>query len=105
MTTESETEVASSQISQVKYTNGPTSEDWERVKPILKELYVDQNMKLKQVRKTMIEQHGYFASEKMYKSRFSMWHMEKNVRSGMALYSFVSMFDSILSAVSCSNMF
>jgi Clr5 domain len=41
---------------------GPTAEDWERYRPLIKRLYVDERMKLKEVVAVMSSQHGHHAT-------------------------------------------
>jgi Clr5 domain len=72
----------------------PTSEDWERHRPLIKRLYVDEGMKLKDVVAIMTSQHGYnatsicqshacnhsqltYCSLKMYKDRIKKWRLDK----------------------------
>jgi hypothetical protein len=40
----------------------PTAQDWERHRPLIKLLYVDEKMKLKEVVDFMASQHGHIAT-------------------------------------------
>jgi hypothetical protein len=77
----------------------PTSEDWERHRPLIKRLYVDEGMKLKDVVAIMTSQHGYnatsicqshacnhyqltYRSLKMYKDRIKKWRLDKKNKEG-----------------------
>jgi hypothetical protein len=40
----------------------PTAEDWEHHRPLIKRLYVDERMKLKEVVDFMASQHGHIAT-------------------------------------------
>ncbi|KAN0099735.1 hypothetical protein V8E51_013510 [Hyaloscypha variabilis] len=55
----------------------PTAQDWERHRPLIKRLYVDERMKLKEVVDFMASQHGHIATPKMYKDRIKKWRLEK----------------------------
>ncbi|KAE9364653.1 hypothetical protein N431DRAFT_354655 [Stipitochalara longipes BDJ] len=55
----------------------PTAEDWERHRPLIKRLYVDERMKLKEVVAIMASQHGHIATPKMYKDRINKWRLDK----------------------------
>jgi hypothetical protein len=41
---------------------GPSAEDWDRVRPIIKGLYIDEDCTLKDVMKIMAYQHGHKAT-------------------------------------------
>ncbi|KAF8859252.1 hypothetical protein BDZ45DRAFT_742491 [Acephala macrosclerotiorum] len=56
----------------------PTAEDWERHRPIIKRLYVDESKKLKEVANIMASQYGHNATERMYKARLEKWKFKKN---------------------------
>ncbi|PMD21762.1 hypothetical protein NA56DRAFT_748734 [Hyaloscypha hepaticicola] len=60
----------------------PTAEDWERHRPLIKSLYVDERMKLKDVVSIMSTQHGHNATLKMYKDRIRKWKLEKKHKEG-----------------------
>jgi hypothetical protein len=76
-------------------TQGPSIDEWERVRPIITQLYVDQDLKLSDVREIMMEQHDFNATyasvstlcavadlnrEQMYKKRFDKWSLWKYYR-------------------------
>jgi hypothetical protein len=76
----------------------PTAEDWERHRPLIKSLYVDERMKLKEVVSIMSSQHGHNATSvymvltnqyqltgyslKMYKDRIRKWKLDKKHKEG-----------------------
>ena len=59
----------------------PTADDWTRVKPRIEELYLNQHKQLKEVRRIMLADHGFSATERMYKSRLKGWQFDtKKIR-------------------------
>ncbi|CZR63042.1 uncharacterized protein PAC_12939 [Phialocephala subalpina] len=62
----------------VPHRAAPTPEDWERHRPLIKRLYVDENKKLKEVAHIMAAQYGHFATLKMYRDRTKKWKLGKN---------------------------
>jgi hypothetical protein len=76
----------------------PTAEDWERHRPLIKSLYMDERMKLKEVASIMSSQHGHNATSvymvltnqyqltgyslKMYKDRIRKWRLDKKHKEG-----------------------
>lgn len=55
--------------------------DWEMHRDRITELYRDQGLHLKQVQKIMAEEHQFFASQRMYKTRISKWAIDKNLKA------------------------
>ncbi|ROT39895.1 hypothetical protein SODALDRAFT_140885 [Sodiomyces alkalinus F11] len=51
---------------------------WETYKCVIRQLYLDEGKPLKEVMEIMKECHGFEASAKMYKTRFSQWGFAKN---------------------------
>ena len=51
--------------------------DWERVRPIITELYIQQDLPLKTLAELM-QSVGFLASEQMYKKKFKLWDLRKN---------------------------
>ena len=45
-------------------------EQWEQARPVLKHLYEEQGLKLKQVKAMMATTYNFFATDQMYKKRF-----------------------------------
>ena len=77
----------------------PTAVDWERHRLVIKRLYVDEGMKLKEVVAIMASQHGHnarsicqshacnhyqltYRSLKMYKDRIKKWRLDKKNKEG-----------------------
>ena len=59
----------------------PTAQDWERHREMIEELYSNRDLKLSDVRKHMQDRHGFNATERMYKTRFSNWGLRKYTKS------------------------
>ncbi|KAH8204032.1 hypothetical protein TruAng_001843 [Truncatella angustata] len=55
-------------------------DDWERHRAIITELYENRNVKLTDVIKIMEEKHFFFATARMYKTRFNKWGLQKTLR-------------------------
>ena len=55
-----------------------SNEQWEQVRPHLKFLYEEQGLTLQQVKTLMANDHGFYATDQMYKKRFAKWEMRKN---------------------------
>ncbi|KUJ14540.1 uncharacterized protein LY89DRAFT_736571 [Mollisia scopiformis] len=55
---------------------GPSNDDWERHRPLIRRLYVDEKKKLKEVA-TIMAQQGHNATTKMYKDRITKWKLDK----------------------------
>ncbi|KAM0813192.1 putative Clr5 domain-containing protein [Seiridium cardinale] len=55
-------------------------EDWQRHRAVITELYEAQNMTLADVMKVMEEKHSFFATARMYKTRFNKWGLQKTLR-------------------------
>ncbi|TLS22796.1 uncharacterized protein PpBr36_06228 [Pyricularia pennisetigena] len=62
----------------VSRTEGPSSATWEMHKETVKNLYIKENMPLKDVIDIMRVDHGLVASVKMYKYRLKTWGLRKN---------------------------
>lgn len=54
------------------------AEAWESMKTIIRQLYLEERKPLKEVIHVMAERHGFQATPKMYKTRFSQWGFVKN---------------------------
>ncbi|KAL5606841.1 hypothetical protein BROUX41_003218 [Berkeleyomyces rouxiae] len=54
------------------------AESWENHKAVIRQLYLDERRPLKEVMQLMVERHGFRATPKMYKTRFSQWGFAKN---------------------------
>lgn len=57
------------------------SEDWQQFRSIIKKLYRNDQMKLRDVRKYMEEKYNFVASEKQYKDRLAVWGVRKNIKA------------------------
>ncbi|KAL4916682.1 Clr5 domain-containing protein [Aspergillus aurantiobrunneus] len=57
------------------------SEDWNKFRPIIEQLYRDDQLKLKDVKNFMERHHKFLASEKQYKDRLAAWNVRKNIKA------------------------
>ncbi|KAI0968516.1 Clr5 domain-containing protein [Xylaria arbuscula] len=55
-----------------------SQEEWDRMKPTIHKLYIDEQLPLESVMCIMAEQYGFAATNKMYKIRFTRWGWRKN---------------------------
>ena len=55
-----------------------SSKKWDTHKESIRQMYIEQNMPLKDVMRTLLERHGFSASVRMYKIRLSKWKFVKN---------------------------
>ncbi|KKY17970.1 hypothetical protein UCRPC4_g05172 [Phaeomoniella chlamydospora] len=58
----------------------PRPEDWLRVQPHIRQLYVVDQRPLKDVSRILEEQHNFFATQRMYKSRIQAWKFDKKFK-------------------------
>ena len=60
---------------------GPSAEDWEQLKPEIRQLYLVEKRQLKEVLQVMKDRHRFEATERMYKSRLKNWNFDtKKIR-------------------------
>lgn len=57
------------------------SDDWQQYRPIIEQLYVNNQLKLRDVKIIMEREHHFVASEKQYKDRLAAWHIRKNIKA------------------------
>ncbi|KAL4872275.1 hypothetical protein BDV12DRAFT_162638 [Aspergillus spectabilis] len=57
------------------------SEDWNRFRPFIEQLYRDDQLKLRDVKRIMEREHRFVASEKQYKDRLAAWNIRKNIKA------------------------
>ncbi|KAE8148434.1 Clr5 domain-containing protein [Aspergillus avenaceus] len=57
------------------------SDDWHEYRPIIEQLYRDNQLKLRDVKKIMERDYRFHASEKQYKDRLAAWHVRKNIKA------------------------
>ncbi|KAJ9631212.1 hypothetical protein H2204_008297 [Knufia peltigerae] len=60
---------------------GPSPDEWLRIKDVFAELYIAENRKLREVKDILSKNHGFDASEKMYKRRITEWKIHKNYKA------------------------
>ncbi|KAK3360481.1 hypothetical protein B0T25DRAFT_629565 [Lasiosphaeria hispida] len=58
-----------------------SDEDWEKRRLIITRLYVEENKKLWQIQDHMSKEHDFYATPKMYKTRFRRWNLWKNTKA------------------------
>ncbi|KAF7508934.1 hypothetical protein GJ744_008490 [Endocarpon pusillum] len=58
----------------------PSAQDWENIKPIFTKLYSTENRTLKDVKAILEKDHGFVATERMYKGRINTWNLHKNLK-------------------------
>ncbi|KAI3398360.1 hypothetical protein diail_9452 [Diaporthe ilicicola] len=58
----------------------PTTFEWNIHMPIIRQLYMEEDRTLKEVVRIMRTEHGFIASEKMFKTRLISWGFRKNIR-------------------------
>ncbi|MCJ1417927.1 hypothetical protein MMC32_004272 [Xylographa parallela] len=62
--------------------HGPPAEDWDRLRPIIRSLYIDEKRILKDVIEVMTAKYNHKATTKMYKTRMKQWgDFDKHNRS------------------------
>lgn len=59
---------------------GPSPEQWAHIRGIFKQLYIGEGRKLRVVREILARDHGFEASEKMYKRHINEWKIRKNYK-------------------------
>ncbi|KAI1124018.1 Clr5 domain-containing protein [Nemania abortiva] len=57
------------------------AEDWDEYRSIITDLYVKQERKMRDVMRIMTEEYGFYATRRMYKTRFKKWGLAKNINS------------------------
>ncbi|KAI1827010.1 hypothetical protein F4861DRAFT_494800 [Xylaria intraflava] len=62
-----------------------TPADWAKHRSLIISLYRDRNKTLNETMRVMEEKHNFFATVRMYKSRFQLWGIEKKLKSKDAL--------------------
>lgn len=63
-----------------KQRQGPSTFEWNTQMPTIRRLYMDEDRTLKEVVRIMRVEHGFVASEKMFKTRLISWGLRKNIR-------------------------
>jgi len=63
----------------VSKTVGPTQDEWEAHRATISALYGEET--LSRVRNIMKRDHGFEASERMYKTRVKYWRLDKEGQS------------------------
>ncbi|KAJ5698594.1 hypothetical protein N7462_000599 [Penicillium macrosclerotiorum] len=57
------------------------SEDWHDFREIIEQLYRNDQLKLRDVKRIMEKDYNFYASEKQYKDRLAAWHVRKNIKA------------------------
>ncbi|KIW99621.1 uncharacterized protein Z518_11034 [Rhinocladiella mackenziei CBS 650.93] len=59
----------------------PCEEEWDRIRPILEELYIVKGQSLKEVSEILAKEHQFHASRtSMFKLRIERWNLKKNFK-------------------------
>lgn len=57
--------------------NAPSPEGWQQAKPLIEQLYVQQDRPLKEVRAYLAEHRKFLATERMFKQRLKEWGFDR----------------------------
>jgi tetratricopeptide (TPR) repeat protein len=57
--------------------NAPSPEGWQQAKPLIEQLYVQQDRPLKEVRAYLAEYRNFLATERMFKQRLKEWGFDR----------------------------
>jgi Clr5 domain len=57
--------------------NAPSPEGWQQAKPLIEQLYVQQDRPLKEVRAYLAEHNNFLATERMFKQRLKEWGFDR----------------------------
>ncbi|KAJ5114484.1 hypothetical protein NUU61_000243 [Penicillium alfredii] len=57
------------------------SDDWHEYREIIEQLYRNDQLKLRDVKRIMERDYKFYASEKQYKDRLAAWHVRKNIKA------------------------
>ncbi|KAF7714353.1 Uncharacterized protein PECH_001918 [Penicillium ucsense] len=57
------------------------SDDWHKYRDIIEQLYRNDQLKLRDVKRIMEREYRFYASEKQYKDRLAAWHVRKNIKA------------------------
>jgi tetratricopeptide (TPR) repeat protein len=57
--------------------NAPSPEGWQLAKPLIEQLYVQQDRPLKEVRAYLAEHRNFLATERMFKQRLKEWGFDR----------------------------
>ncbi|KAJ6009951.1 hypothetical protein N7522_004967 [Penicillium canescens] len=57
------------------------SDDWHEYRETIEQLYRNDQLKLRDVKRIMERDYKFYASEKQYKDRLAAWHVRKNIKA------------------------
>jgi hypothetical protein len=57
--------------------------DWARNRQVIVELYIKENLSMRDLIKTMIERYEFKATKRMYHTRFALWGIYKNTKADL----------------------
>ncbi|KAI1823230.1 Clr5 domain-containing protein [Xylaria intraflava] len=63
---------------QIEHAKQHAQDEWDAMKPMIQRLYINERRPLRSVMRTMAEEYGFYATNKMYKTRFTLWGWRKN---------------------------
>jgi len=55
-----------------------SAEGWEELKPMIYKLYIEENMKLRNVANAIFESHGFLPTKRQFGARLAKWGFKKN---------------------------
>ncbi|KAN0092365.1 hypothetical protein V8E51_018212 [Hyaloscypha variabilis] len=71
-------------VAAASYDHAASRAEWNRFRPLIKRLYVDEEKTLKEVIAIMERDYGHRASIKMYKARIKKWNLDKKTKEAEA---------------------
>ncbi|PMD31519.1 hypothetical protein L207DRAFT_472191 [Hyaloscypha variabilis F] len=71
-------------VAAASYDRAASRAEWNRFRPLIKRLYVDEEKTLKEVIAIMERDYGHRASIKMYKARIKKWNLDKKTKEAEA---------------------
>ncbi|EPE06574.1 hypothetical protein F503_02702 [Ophiostoma piceae UAMH 11346] len=69
-------------------TSWANSNEWDKYREIITDLYRDRGLHLKKVQSFMAKEYNFHASERMYKTRISKWNLDKNLKAADVMVMF-----------------
>ncbi|QDS72178.1 hypothetical protein FKW77_004751 [Venturia effusa] len=58
-----------------------SASSWSKIRPIVKHYYIDLDMTLQDSMRKIEQEHGFHATEQMYKKRLKIWSLSKQIKS------------------------
>ncbi|KAF7509198.1 hypothetical protein GJ744_008258 [Endocarpon pusillum] len=64
-----------------RHPHGPTAEEWDSVKDVIRQLYVRDQRSLREVKQELETKYNFRATERMFKARLGPWGLNKNSKN------------------------